>query len=155
MIRLLLEDSVAAWRILGAPDGLSAVMLDIADIETDQYELAEKQGEQKECYYNSAQLTLAHPERYDYVEGFVASDTIPLPIHHGWLWDREREIVVEPTLRRKPGEKLWYLGKRFTAEEYGKISTNWGYWCLFDSAVGPNLELIDRLREEARHDCAA
>jgi hypothetical protein len=45
----------------------------------------------KACFSNAIQLALVHPEKYTYVEGYVASGTIPL--EHAWVVDREGRVI--------------------------------------------------------------
>lgn len=57
--------------------------------------------EMKQCFANSQKLALHFPEEFTYWEGYVASDRLPIPIHHGWVIAREdgQDVLVDPTLK--------------------------------------------------------
>ena len=144
MLRQFLTEQAQAYTALGAPRGMAQFILAVADLETSNVRHAETMGEQKECFFNSGKFICTDPERYDYVEGYVITENLPVAIHHGWVWDKVDEIVIEPTIRDLT-EETHYLGKRFDLNAQHAASVNWGYWCLFDSPSGPNIQLMNEL----------
>lgn len=78
----------------------------------------------KECFYNAQKLvaTLTGSCAYEYVEGYVMCDDIPIPLLHGWLSLHGK--VIDFTLRVKgvslKSRKRWanrVLGE-FSGREY-------------------------------------
>jgi len=55
-----------------------------------------RRGKMGECFYNAFRLTMDNPRRFVYVEGY-ACGKIPLPLEHGWVWDRKLGKVLDPT----------------------------------------------------------
>jgi len=61
----------------------------------------------KECFSNAITISIEHG--LTYVEGFVMSEQLSIPIHHAWCVDLNDDIV-EITLRLRPGDTYWYAG---------------------------------------------
>jgi hypothetical protein len=76
--------------------------------------LAKKLGPPKHCFSTSAVRVLrTRSDTLVYCEGMVIAEKVPFPLEHGWLFDTERNCVVETTLR-EPG--IEYFGIAFTRE---------------------------------------
>ncbi len=53
-----------------------------------------KAGKPKECYKNAAELAMAHPDKYTYVEGFATIKELPgYPFAHAWCVDKEGNVI--------------------------------------------------------------
>tara|TARA_R110000803_G_scaffold3216_1_gene10896 strand:+ start:4252 stop:4764 length:513 start_codon:yes stop_codon:yes gene_type:complete len=141
-LRERLQQEVDDWSKLNFPALLQKFVLRVADCEGDT-SVRPESGEPKMCFQNAARLTTYKSRRYEYVEGYILIEGIPLLIHHGWCYDKIKKLIVDPTLPDDERKTL-YLGKRFSAEEYLSHVDKWGYWCLFD-AVGINTGLIQSL----------
>lgn len=53
-------------------------------------------GEMKLCFGNAAVVALAFPEEFIYTEGYAWQEGIPITLAHGWLTNRQGQ-VVDPT----------------------------------------------------------
>jgi len=145
-IRKFLEDYVNGFAQIGAGDccPIEQVILASCTVETDDAITLEKLCEPKGCFTNAGSLAVAQSEQYEYAEGFVLLDDMPIAIHHGWLMDRFSNQVVETTLDLTD-RTAWYMGVRFPDTQYTEEVCKWGYWGLFDGATGVNVELLNRL----------
>lgn len=55
-----------------------------------------QRGEMKLCFGNAALMALAFPEEFIYTEGYAYQEGIPITLAHGWLTNRQGQ-VVDPT----------------------------------------------------------
>lgn len=122
-------------------------------LDEEQRAFVQKLGgywKQRECFYNGQLLSLMHPERLTYVEGYAHGAAV-IPVHHGWCV-LDGTHVIDLTWRRNPlnprtarvkGEipEGWeYLGVRFPHEEYDHRARAWrlkswmSYLDAFDDA---------------------
>lgn len=53
-------------------------------------------GEMKLCFGNSAVIASLYPDEFIYTEGYALKEGIPLTLAHGWLTNRQGQ-VVDPT----------------------------------------------------------
>jgi len=76
--------------------------------------------EMKQCYHNTQLATSFYGGReetdFEYVEGYMISDEVPVPIQHAWI--ELDGTVAELTLPqdRQEDEKWVYLGVAFDAQ---------------------------------------
>lgn len=89
--------------------------------EFEKIELAETLGTPKQCFSNSGKIAM-DSDRYKYVEGFVFS---LIPFHHAWLWDTEKNIAIETTLKEPASE---YFGVIFEKNELIDHILKHKYW---------------------------
>lgn len=83
------------------------------------------------CYRNAGTLALARPDRYVYVEGLaVASENLPIPLEHAWVWDLELERAVEVTWETCGAE---YIGIAFQTEWFRAWTLLRERWGVLDS----------------------
>lgn len=68
-------------------------------------------GEKKQCYMNATRLATTSMRRHTYCEGYAISTHLGVPLQHAWVWDCEREQVIDNTWR---GEVAGYFGIPFT-----------------------------------------
>ena len=68
----------------------------------------------RECYANATHMMLRNSRKYDYVEGFYASNHLPMPIEHAWLVEKNTGHVVDPTLGWQPTAR--YMGVAYPKE---------------------------------------
>jgi hypothetical protein len=63
----------------------------------------------KQCWWNAQIVALGDPE-FTYAEGYVCSDTAPIPIHHAWV--EANDTVWELTMPSRPEtpENAVYFG---------------------------------------------
>ena len=60
--------------------------------------LFERRGAKKACFKNAGNLSIDHPDRFVYVEGFaVISESIPLTVAHAWVYDLQEKLSLEVT----------------------------------------------------------
>lgn len=64
----------------------------------------------KQCFANSQAELMDNPDKFTYVEGIAIQPSIGLPIHHGWLVDKEGKVL---DLTWKEPESAIYLGVPF------------------------------------------
>lgn len=91
--------------------------------------------EPKQCFSNaSAQVIHRRGLGLElrYVEGFVISPRVAIPIHHAWVLENDR--VVDPTLGWRP--QATYLGVEFTPTFLSKQLLKNGYYGLLDTGMG-------------------
>lgn len=55
-----------------------------------------QRGEMKLCFGNAALMALAFPDEFIYTEGYAYQEGIPITLAHGWLTNRQGQ-VVDPT----------------------------------------------------------
>ena len=98
-----------AFKELGAEKTLYGFVLEHG-IEYTEVRHAEDLGTPKECYSNAAR-SLINGVDVTYVEGYIISEDLPIPILHAWLVDAEG-VVIETTLARDL-DKTHYFGVPF------------------------------------------
>jgi len=96
------------------------------------------EGIAKECFRDAFYQVHEDPERYVYCEGYALDPKLGLPVHHGWVWDKETEKVIDITwlagVKNRNMEACVYLGIPFTfayvcsealrTETFGVLSEN-------------------------------
>jgi hypothetical protein len=88
-----------------------------------------KLGVPKQCFSNAAKMVLDDMSgKYAYVEGFVQSPKLPMPIHHAWVVDKETSAVIDPTLGWSPKNR--YMGVQFDTKFLRKKLFEQGYYGL-------------------------
>jgi len=103
-------------------------------------------GPIKNCFQNCTELVIRHNGLL-YVEGYVARETFPFPIHHAWLVDeRDPSTAIDPTLREVTD--VAYFGVVFTQEEVIAETFNNNVYGLLDTGRGLNVPFMKRIREE-------
>ena len=55
-----------------------------------------QRGPMKLCFGNAALMALAFPDEFIYTEGYAYQEGIPITLAHGWLTNRQGQ-VVDPT----------------------------------------------------------
>lgn len=78
-----------------------------------------KLGKMKSCFENASKVIMFNQfteddEKYKYCEGYVMLPTLPIPIHHAWLQDKDGK-VVDPTLGWQP--KASYIGIAYSKDD--------------------------------------
>jgi hypothetical protein len=152
-LREHLTKETASIRIIGGRYLLAEITLAVADFESDKVGrlltargAERKLGPMKQCYRNAGMfISRQNSDRYEYVEGFAMRSDINFAFHHAWIYDKERDLACELTLEKISG-RIQYLGKRFTPEAYRELSSDWGWWSIFDSGVGPNINYMEELQ---------
>ena len=87
-------------------------------------------GEKKQCFLNSAALSLH--EGLTYVEGFALLPGFPLPIHHAWCSHQDSVAVIDVT----SSNLVEYLGIPFRT---AVVASSWKSRCgqsLLDNSKG-------------------
>ena len=86
----------------------------------------------RNCYWNAQEVVDKGRGRYQYAEGYVIREQIPIPILHGWAVDA-RDRVVDVTLRECA--ECQYYGIVFTPKQY-KSMRPYGGGPLLDGLHG-------------------
>jgi len=101
----------------------------------------------KRCFQNAAAVSRIHD--WTYVEGFVWSETLVIPIHHAWC-SAVSGVAIDPTLVDNIGERT-YLGIPFTREAVVRFGGNFTLlddwksdWPIPNMSTEELMEWIDR-----------
>lgn len=140
-IRKFVEDEALAWRRLGQQTPIHDFVLEFGSERLGQPFDGEPMTP-KECYRNA--LHIAMKQDLLYVEGFAHRRGMPLVIQHAWCETSDGR-VVDPTWRDP--QEAEYFGVAFNWERVWELTSRLGYYGLYDSGMGINVDLIE---EEAR-----
>lgn len=89
-----------------------------------------KRGKPRECFGNAGHLVARYPDRYIYCEGYAIADKLPIAIHHGWVYDTETGMVIDPTWGLD--KEVCYVGVAFTRRFVHYCYQEFGYYSLLD-----------------------
>lgn len=76
-------------------------------------------GEPQSCFANAAELALAHPDKYTYVEGYACTQQTGVCMAHAWVEDEQGRIIDNTwsILESAPNHAgSHYYGIKFSAE---------------------------------------
>lgn len=89
----------------------------------------------KECFYNTTQLTFK--QRWEYYEGMAINKNIGLPIHHAW--NVKDGKVIDATWMEP--QNCHYMGVHMPIDKLAKVLSKTKVYGVFDTGI-LNLELI-------------
>lgn len=140
MIRERLQQEIAMFEKVGHFALMQKFVLKHGQLFTDATKV--KLGKKKECFKNSADLVI-RDRRYEYFEGYLFREELPILIHHAWTVDLSTGLVADPTLREKEGAE--YLGIHFQRDLLIEELMKNKVYGLLDVGIGPNVPLIRRM----------
>jgi hypothetical protein len=105
-----------------------------------------KWGERKECFYNAAyhiydDLIRRRQGEWAYCEGLAVSADLGLPIHHGWLVNRDG-AVLDRTWRHAEEGRTAYFGVAFSPDYFADTISETRVWGMFCPGITYNVPLI-------------
>ena len=78
-----------------------------------------KFGPIKQCFHNA--FRLAKSKGFIYVEGYVQTSKLPIPIHHAWVADKLNNMVIDNTLHTEDNTERAYFGVKFPTSYMAKF----------------------------------
>lgn len=109
-----LDDEAAEYAANGSVrtvEPLTDAERDRAEEVIDLHDLQPKQ-----CYWNCQLVAPVYPEMYTYVEGYVMSDTAPVPIQHAWVEQNGKVIELTMPDGPEPDLSATYFGVPYESE---------------------------------------
>lgn len=142
-IQQLIQDHIQAYGAIGHHAVMEKYTLNEGQEFPDV--VMGKRGKPRQCFKNAADLVMRNPDRYDYVEGYMVLNGIPLLIHHAWVWDKEANKAVEVTT---DGVRAGYYGVRYDRKELMKWLMKNRYYGIHASDIMINAELMEKYLPE-------
>ncbi len=76
-------------------------------------------GEREDCHQNSAIIWAHNPKRFNWEMGWALQKDDDAWFQHSWIYDNDKKIIIETTMRRK-----LYYGYALNGEEAREIIHN-------------------------------
>jgi hypothetical protein len=135
----ILKQEIKMWDKIGHPAIMQKYVLDNGRA-FNKVELSDRLGKPKLCFMNAAHEVWDNPD-YEYVEGYMILSTIPILIHHAWVYDKKRNVAIEVTTK-DVGDA--YYGVTFSKSDLNKWLLKSGVYGILDTGVGLNIELMKK-----------
>jgi hypothetical protein len=147
-----LTERVENWAMLGHPSLLERFVLRNGKAYTPGKRIGHKRTP-KECYANAANFVLRRSTKKPatYVEGFVISNKLPIPILHAWV-SMSGDDAMDLTL---DAENYQYFGVAFDTDTLRKEVIRNGVYGLLDTGLGLNWKLMFKVDPELDAICKA
>lgn len=146
MIKEMMIEQLEGWKSLGSPSPLLEYVLDKGE-EFQNVITADRLGERKMCYMNAYNFVLDNSE-YDYVEGYMLLEGIPLLIEHAWVVNKKTGQPVEVTT---PNKAVGYFGVRYSRKEMIRWVLKTGYYGIHFVGELYNAEILKEYLDRARN----
>lgn len=136
-LKSYLTETTKGWAMLGHPAVSERFVLRNGQVfEGRKRPKGYRRGTPKECFSNSARLVQKDLFGLRYVEGYVISKDLPIPILHAWAIDAE-DRVIDVTI--KEPEKHEYMGVVVSGTELWRELCRLKHFGLIDTGMGLNV----------------
>jgi hypothetical protein len=97
-------------------------------------------GELQQCFQNCFEILLTHPE-LSYCEGFGTDDNMLLAVPHGWLINKDMQ-VIDPTWIDEKSTGSVYFGVVFKSKFVFDIARKTKHYGILDTDYLNNYQLL-------------
>jgi hypothetical protein len=138
-IKAILKQEIKMWDKIGHPAIMQKYVIDNGK-QFKNVELSDKLGKPKLCFMNAAHEVWNNPD-LEYVEGYMILSSIPILIHHAWVYDKVRKVAIEVTTKDVGAD---YFGVVFDRSELNRWLLKNGVYGILDTGMGINVELMKK-----------
>ena len=127
------------WEKLGHPAMMERFLIRNADVVWVGAECKVERGTPKECFRNAT--IIAAPSPYlVYCEGYGIKPEFGMLMHHAWLWDTRRDVLIDTTWGETSDTA--YIGVSVDTQTLCRELANNQHYGVLDSGFGLNMEFM-------------